>query len=116
MEDKLGWYPHSSLTTWAEAFEDKYQMVDMIRVGDTTFAKNKTRQQQGRHCIFCNKSYPEVTFKHAAHLLSRMIGNTDLFSTFECDECNSRFSLLETDVASFLGLGRSISGMKGERK
>ncbi len=116
MKDKPGWYPHSSFTTWAAPFEDKYQMVDMIMVGDTNFAKKKTKKQQGRHCIFCNKSYPEVKFKNAAHLLSRMIGNTDLFSTFECDECNNKFSLLETDVASFLGVGRSITGMRELRK
>lgn len=116
MVDKLGWFPHSAFTSWAAPFEDKYQMVDMLTVGDTAFAKNKTKKQQGRHCIFCNKSYPEVSFKNAAHLLSRMIGNTDLFSTFECDTCNNLFSKLESDVASFLGVGRSITGMADERK
>lgn len=116
MGDKLGWFPHSAFTTWAVPFEDKYQMVDMLMVGDTAFARNKAKKQQGRHCIFCNKSYPEVSFKNAAHLLSRMIGNTDLFSTFECDACNNLFSKLESDVASFLGVGRSITGMAEERK
>jgi hypothetical protein len=116
MEEKLGWFPHSAFATWAAPFEDKYQMVDMIMVGDTAFSKNKTRKQEGRHCIFCNKSYTETTFKTAAHLMSRMIGNTNLFSTFECDKCNNLFSKLETDVASFLGVGRSITGMSEERK
>ena len=115
MEDKLGWYVHSAFKAWAEPFEDKYQMVDMIMVGDAAFAKNKTKKQQGRHCIFCNKTNSETTFKDDAHLLSRMLGNTDLFSTFECDKCNNLFSKLETDVASFLGVGRSITGMSEAR-
>jgi len=116
VEDKFGWFPHSAFKTWAAPFEDKYQMVDMIMVGDTTFSKNKWRKQVSPHCIFCDKSYPETTFENAPHLLSRMIGNTDLFSTFECDRCNSMFSKLETDVASFLGVGRSITGMNEKRK
>jgi hypothetical protein len=116
MEDKLGWFPHSAFETWAAPFEEKYQMVDMVMVGDITFSKTKTRKQTGRHCIFCNKRYPETTFDNAPHLLSRMIGNTDLFSTFECDKCNSLFSKFETDVASFLGVGRSIRGMSEKRK
>lgn len=116
MEEKLGWFPHSAFTTWVEPFEDKYQMVDMIMVGDSTFSKNKTKKQEGRHCIFCNKSHPRTTFKNAAHLISRMIGNTDLFSTFECDNCNTLFSKLETDVASFLGVARSITNLGEPRK
>ena len=45
-----------------------------------------------------------------------MMGNSDLYSTFECDTCNQKFSLFESDLASFLGLGRSISGMNQNRK
>lgn len=115
-EYKLGWFPHPAFESWALAFEEKYQMVDFVMVGDPAFAKNKTRKQEGRHCIFCNKSYPEVTFRNAAHLLSKMIGNTDLYSTFECDTCNNKFSRLETDLSYFLGLGRSITGMNENKK
>ncbi len=115
MEEKIGWYVHPAFEKWGEPFEEKYQMVDVLMVGDPAFARNKTHRQEGRHCNFCNKDYPDTSFKSAAHLLSRMIGNTDLFSTFECDACNTRFSLFETDVASFLGLGRSITGLKENR-
>lgn len=116
MENKLGLFPHSAFTTWAAPFENEYQMVDMIMVGDATFSKNKWRKHVNPHCIFCDKNYQETTFENAPHLLSRMIGNTDLFSTFECDKCNSLFSKFETDVASFLGVGRSITGMNEKRK
>lgn len=116
MEENPGWFPHPSFEKWAEPFEDKYQMVDMLMIGDSAFAINKTRKQVGRHCIFCNKSYPDTKFKNDAHLLSRMIGNPDLFSTFECDSCNNNFSLFETDLAWFLGLGRSITGLSNNRK
>lgn len=115
MEEKIGWYTHPAFEKWAAPFEEKYQMTDVLMVGDTLFARNKTHKQEGRHCNFCNRDYPETTFRNAAHLLSRMIGNTDLYSTFECDACNQKFSLFETDLASFLGLGRSITGLKEER-
>jgi hypothetical protein len=115
MEGKLGWFPHSAFATWATPFEDKYQMVDMIMVGDTNFSKTKWRKKKNRHCIFCDNN-SKATFNNAPHLISRMIGNTDLFSTFECDTCNNLFSKLETDVASFLGVGRSITSMSEERK
>jgi hypothetical protein len=115
-EYKLGWFAHPAFESWAHTFEEKYQMVDFVMVGDPAFAKNKTRKHKGRHCIFCNKSYPKVTFHNAAHLLSKMIGNSDLYSTFECDACNNKFSRLETDLSYFLGMGRSIIGMNENKK
>lgn len=114
--DRPGWFAHPAFASWAPAFEEKYQMVDMIMIGDTAFAKNKTRKQEGRHCLFCNKSYPAVTFRNAAHLFSKMMGNTDLYSTFECDVCNNKFSGLETDLSYFLGIGRSITDMNSNKK
>jgi len=114
-EEKLGVYPHRLYDHWAPAFEAKYQMVDFLMNGDTAFSKNKIRKQEGRHCIFCNKNFPQTTFKNAAHLISKMIGNTSLYSTFECDACNNKFSKLETELGYFLGIGRSITGMKDNR-
>jgi len=116
MEEKIGLFVHPAFKEWAQPFEDKYQMANFLMVGDTAFRKPKKGKQKGRLCIFCNKSYPETSFKNAAHLLPKMIGNTDLYSSFECDACNSKFSSFETDLASFLGLGRSISGMNDSGK
>lgn len=45
-----------------------------------------------------------------------MIGNTNLYSDFECDKCNERFSGLENDFADFLGISRSIAGLSGEKQ
>jgi hypothetical protein len=115
MEEKIGLFVHSAFTSWAATFEDKYQMVDMIMTGDKNFSKKKWRKKKTRFCIFCNNS-PITTFKNAPHLISKMIGNTDMFSTFECDRCNNQFSKLETDVASFLGVGRSITSIGELRK
>lgn len=116
MEDNPGWFAHPFYEKWAEPFEDKYQMVDMVMVGDNTFAKNKTKKKEFRHCTFCDKSHPYTKFNNDAHLLSKIIGNTNLFSTFECDSCNNKFSLFETDLASFLGLGRSITSLSNNKK
>jgi hypothetical protein len=115
-EYKPGWFVHPAFASWALPFEEKYQMANFLMVGDPAFAKNRTRKREGRHCIFCDKSFPEVNFQNAALLLSKMIGNTDMYSTFECDTCNNKFSLLETDLSYFLGLGRSITEMNKDKK
>ncbi|MBW8683521.1 HNH endonuclease [Chitinophaga rhizophila] len=67
-----------------------------------------------RSCRFCNKSYPEVTFKKIAHMLPELMGNKNFISEFECDSCNSYFSKYETDLASFLGITRTLNLMKGK--
>jgi hypothetical protein len=115
IKEKIGLCVHSAFTSWAGPFEDKYQMENIIMVGDTNFSKKKWRKKKNHYCIFCNNT-PQTTFNNAPHLISRMIGNTDMFSTFECDRCNNRFSKLETDLASFLGVGRSVISVSEEKR
>ncbi len=47
--------------------------------------------ERPRHCRFCRKDEPEVTFKDEAHALPAAFGNTGLFSNYECDACNHLF-------------------------
>lgn len=55
-----------------------------------------------RKCRFCGKSEPEVTFKKVAHAIPHFIGNRTLKSSYECDECNSKFSTLESGFSQFM--------------
>lgn len=116
MQQSIGLIPPARYDQYAAEFEQHYELNDYLIIGDSRYAKNKTHQQQGRNCLFCSQAYPQVSFTSEAHLISRMLGNTDLFSTFECDTCNNKFSKLETDLASFLGFGRSLSGMMNPAK
>jgi len=67
-------------------------------------------------CRYCSKSIPEVTFNKKAHALPELIGNKLLFSKDECDSCNEWFSSNgESDLANFLGIGRTASQIKGKK-
>ena len=37
MEEKIGWEAHPAYEAWAQPFEDKYQMVDVLMGGDKAY-------------------------------------------------------------------------------
>jgi hypothetical protein len=69
-----------------------------------------------RICRFCGKDKTDVTFRSNAHALPHLIGNNSLFTYYECDECNNSFSkTLEDNLSKYLGISRTISGVKGKK-
>lgn len=60
-------------------------------------------------CRFCHQSKPAVTFSKDAHLVPAFVGNKTLFSRYECDDCNERFSQFEDDLAKMTMGDRAIS-------
>lgn len=60
-------------------------------------------------CRFCYKTGPEVSFSKVAHLIPAFVGNKTLFSRYECDDCNDRFSKFEDDLAKMTMGDRAIS-------
>jgi len=72
--------------------------------------------KNNRVCRFCQKAQPDVTFKKTAHAIPHFIGNNSLFSYEECDSCNELFSKYEDSFAKYIGLGRTLSGIKGKTK
>lgn len=73
-------------------------------------------EKEKRTCRFCGRSKADgVTFKKEAHALSNLIGNNSLFSYYECDECNQRFSIYEGDFAEFMKIYHCILKVKGKR-
>ncbi len=85
-------------------------------VGDNKYAEKQLKKRGERVCRFCKKDSHQTTFKNDAHLVSKFLGNTTMFSDFECDKCNSLFSGYETDLSYFLGVGRSFLGLKEAKK
>jgi len=115
-DQQIGLFAHPAFLERARLFEAQYQMIDYIENNDPQFSKKNLKGRKEKHCLFCNRDSKKTSFRNDAHLLPEMLGNRNLYSYFECDECNNKFSLFETDLAAYLGLGRSISGMKGEKK
>src|SRR5258708_3564260 len=57
---------------------------------------------------------PTVTFKSDAHTIPQLTGNRNLVSDFECDSCNSHFSVYESHLSAFLGLSKTLTTLKGQ--
>ena len=72
------------------------------------------KSKKDRTCRFCKKSFPDVKFNKVAHLLPQLIGNKKFKSDEECDNCNYLFSKYENDLASFLGITRTLALSVGQ--
>src|SRR5688572_20545129 len=99
--------------SWEESFEEKYYQVDYIINRNPDFRKPGKGKKaiEGRICRFCGGDHTQKKFVRDAHLVSKYLGNTTLFSSFECDECNEKFGKVESDLANYMGLSRSILGL-----
>ncbi|WJI44006.1 hypothetical protein NL532_25815 [Mesorhizobium sp. C120A] len=68
-----------------------------------------------RHCRFCGKESPDVSFSNDAHAVPAFVGNKVLFSRYECNTCNDRFSEFEDDFAK-MTMGDRAVGRVAKRK
>lgn len=71
--------------------------------------------KEDRKCRFCGRTKEEgATFRKKAHALSNLIGNRLLFSYYECDDCNQKFSYYENDFAEYFKPYHALLGVKGK--
>ena len=102
-------------TVAAADFYDKHY----VELDEPIFLEPGKKQILGsaerpRHCRFCGKDEPEVTFKHEAHAVPAAFGNTGLFSNYECDACNHLFGGgIENDLGHWTKPMRTLSRIKG---
>lgn len=93
----------------------KYEMIG--HSFGLEFTKARLKPKHERKCRFCGRSYPEAKFKSDAHLIPESLGNTMLFSDFECDHCNNYFGTTYDDhLANYVGLSRIMSFTKNKGK
>ncbi len=85
-------------------FMNKYTIEKVVFAS----SKNTVQLPIDNICRFCGKMNPEVNFKNDAHLIPKFLGNQDLLSDFECDNCNSLFSSFESHFANFIGITRNL--------
>ena len=107
----LNIFSHPEFEIQAKGFQNSYELYDIVATDDSRYSKRNQRTTATSICRFCGLGYPDTKFSNLSHLLSKMIGNTNLYSGFECDKCNAKFSNYESDLADFLGIGRSITGL-----
>ncbi|MDD5019449.1 MAG: HNH endonuclease [Candidatus Omnitrophica bacterium] len=95
-------------------YEENYGFLPLhINKGGKIYIGDKNN----RYCRFCGRRKPEVKFRNIAHALPEFLGNKQLISLQECDECNSFFSNnIESHLDKFTRPFRTISLIKGKIK
>ncbi len=98
----------------AQLFFDVYELEEVLLggIGKKTYLEPKSP----RVCRFCKRTNNEVTFKNDAHVLPQFLGNRNLLSYFECDECNALFGMYEQSFANLFGGSITFAGIKGKSK
>lgn len=106
---------HQDFEERAKLFYEKYDLKDIIVTGDHKYSKKSLTKSSEKTCLFCQRVYGKSGFSNLAHLVPKFMGNSNLYSDFECNKCNDFFSSLENDLANFLGISRSILGINNEK-
>lgn len=94
-------------------FQTHYDIVQRIQLGEE---KVFLGERESKICRFCGLSEPEVHFRNIAHAIPEFIGNKRLFSYYECDECNDKFSMsLEDHLANYIAPWRTLMTIRGKK-
>lgn len=111
--EEIKFFTFVSLRDYLFEFSESYNLENFLIPPDQTIRNIKKRHL--RVCRFCKKKMPETTFRKEAHVVPELLGNKYLICDFECDNCNKIFSTYENDLANWLGLSRTILGVKGKK-
>lgn len=91
-------------------------LVDIYTAEDPSHSKRDVGKHIPRTCLFCGMNEGDRKFDNHAHLVSKFIGNGAMYSHFECDECNSRFSHVESNLGDYLGMSRTLNSFNIQKK
>lgn len=95
-------------------FGDNYDIIAnyILNGNKKIFLGNKNKQK----CRFCGRIASDTKFRMEAHAIPELVGNKILFTNYECDECNQKFSdLLEDHLAAYLSIWRTLMQIRGKR-
>jgi len=93
---------------------EKYDLISSqtIKAGEKI---KKLVDSTENKCRFCDKVKQKKEFSNKAHLIPEFLGNKTLFASFECNECNSYFGKIETELANFMLPYNSVVGTRGKK-
>lgn len=74
------------------------------------------QDKEKRKCRFCGLNKANgVTFKNTSHTISEALGNKNIFTNDECDNCNELFNkTIEGDIITYLAFHRVLFNIKGK--
>lgn len=90
-------------------FWKKYRLIASTK----TYTPN---QLEERTCRYCGRDENSVPFTMDAHIIPELMGENDILSMEECDECNKTFSSYESHLAIFFRPYLTAVGVKGKKK
>jgi hypothetical protein len=108
----MGYRTHADLQNSLDEFLSKYEILRIYIPPEKPIRNHVS--QRSRVCRFCEKGYPDVTFKHDPHIIPELFGKNYGVSDFECDNCNNYFSRYENALADYLGLVRTFYAVDGK--
>jgi hypothetical protein len=96
-------------------FKDLLQVYSLYAFDGTKRRKIGEKDKTKRICRFCKGKEPNVTFKQIAHAISEALGNKNIISLEECDDCNGKFGRgIEHDLILYLQIYRSFFSVNGK--
>ncbi|BDC97289.1 HNH endonuclease [Treponema saccharophilum] len=97
------------LSTW---WNDNYTLIADYDLTE----KKYLGDSQNKICRFCGRKEPEVHFRKIAHAIPESLENINLFTNYECDECNHKFgNTIEDHLNKYLFPNRIASCILGKR-
>lgn len=97
----------------ADLFGELRNLYDMKAFGNVAVNIGEPDKSK-RKCRFCGKDATQTTFRNKAHTISKSLGNNLIVTNDECDTCNNDFGkLVEGDFAEYVGVFRTMSGLRG---
>lgn len=108
------WGLNEHMSAAIEKMDKNYSLCRAIYLNEDKITYLGSKNE--RKCRFCGRTKAEgATFRKKAHAISNLVGNRHLFSYYECDECNEKFSHYESDFAEYLKPFHAILKVYGKR-
>lgn len=96
-------------------YAERYETVALFHIARRDRPRFLGDRSQ-RVCRFCGRDKTSTTFSTRAHAIPESLGNTTLFSAYECDACNQLFGdNIENDLANWSKPHRTIARIRGKR-
>lgn len=98
-------------------YDERYEVIARYPfVHESKIRLEDHADDTDRCCRFCGRGRPEVTFKSIAHAVPEFLGNRDIISLNECDECNKFLAdNYEDHLSKWSLFARAASQVRGKK-
>lgn len=99
--------------TWKD-IHDNYELF-FFKNGHNNTTEIGEKEKGKRICRFCGEKQPTTTFENKSHSISEALGNKNIVTNDECDNCNKSFGEgIELDLIYMLDFFRTYYGVHGK--